>query len=587
MKHYRLLGLLTVALLVTSCGPEPVTPNYIEKETTIYDKSADETPRSITLRFYNELPNVPYVSVSKYFQEFFKTTLTLARDGSYYKYSNQNGDYLGFETKYDILRVQGITGFNSHPDYKESNSKLFIKENGVEATTPQEKVVSLSNYSIQLFDDGEEAYVPFSLLGTLTGSLALYTVAYNGQDVYVIDRNGQLGEGSSTMTYENYFNPMKDLTIARSRDMADYVYHELCFVFDHLRGYTEHLVIGDNNLLSLGLNGALEQYVPKVKELLLSTSKADYYLGIYYLFLCLYDNGHTGFLSSFEELMDSVQIDIQDQDMLRIRNTIADRYLLSQATIASTYSSRIKKFGSGAKNFFYIFDEATKTSYIVFDSFVVDYDGWDAYYNGTGEIPVNTDTYAYVLTKMKQAKSDGAENVVLDLSCNGGGNSFALEGVVGILNGAKSDFHTNNTFNKCRSVDKHLIDINLDGNFDEADVTAAQELNFNIGILTSGCSFSCGNLLPSVLKGLGYKIIGSQSGGGSCAISIEATADGLEYVHSSYLCLSDSSGDNIDSGVPVDYAIPYSKIEGSILYNYDNFYDFSVVSNYLSTAYQK
>ena len=139
------------------------------------------------------------------------------------------------------------------------------------------------------------------------------------------------------------------------------------------------------------------------------------------------------------------------------------------------------------------------------------------------------------------------------------------------------------TFNKYRKVENYSIDINLDGNFDELDAQETAQFDFNLGILTSNLSFSCGNLLPSVLKELGYKILGEQSGGGSCAVIQESTADGFPYAHSSYHCLSDASGNNIDAGVPVDFPIERQTNGDEV--DVSNFYNFELLSNYLKTAY--
>jgi hypothetical protein len=50
-----------------------------------------------------------------------------------------------------------------------------------------------------------------------------------------------------------------------------------------------------------------------------------------------------------------------------------------------------------------------------------------------------------------------------------------------------------------------------------------------------------------------------------------ATAEGYPYVRSSYLCLSNEAGENIDSGVPVDIEIAYNK-----------FYDMAYVASKLN-----
>ena len=59
--------------------------------------------------------------------------------------------------------------------------------------------------------------------------------------------------------------------------------------------------------------------------------------------------------------------------------------------------------------------------------------------------------------------------------------------------------------------EKYLIDINLDGIFDGRDVDECDKFDFNIGVLTSKASFSCANLFPSMMKELGYMIIGQPS----------------------------------------------------------------------------
>ena len=60
------------------------------------------------------------------------------------------------------------------------------------------------------------------------------------------------------------------------------------------------------------------------------------------------------------------------------------------------------------------------------------------------------------------------------------------------------------------------MDTNLDGKFDVQDGFGGQ---YDFYVLTSGCSYSCGNALPffSQVDGLA-KIIGEAPGGGDCAV---------------------------------------------------------------------
>lgn len=61
--------------------------------------------------------------------------------------------------------------------------------------------------------------------------------------------------------------------------------------------------------------------------------------------------------------------------------------------------------------------------------------------------------------------------------------------------------------------DKYWSDTNLDGKIDEKDLE--KQYDFRYAILTTRCSFSCGNLLPIYAQEKGVMIIGENSGGGS------------------------------------------------------------------------
>ena len=577
MQRRNVLALsILPLLLLTSCFNRS---SYVDKKVNVYRKP-NEVDKQITLRYFSDQPNVPYIQVQDYFLEFFNTFLFQKIDGKSRTFLLAENYYLGFDSEKQLFFSKGLMAFNHHPDFIQSNAQIFLKNTNNEVTTPTEKVVNLKNYSIKIYND----YVPLSFLSKVSGGMSQYDIAYNGKDIYVIDYGGQLGTATNPSAYgDEYLSVLNDNSQVRYEDLAKYNYHELCFVFDNLRGYTNQLVFGDNNLLSLGLNGLLERYAPKVKEYLLSSDRANYYEGLNALFCGLFDGGHTGILGkNFDAFRNAVNRK-SEQTFVDLSSKVEALSKDKTSASASARDSRRSVFGSVGKNY-YKFDTTTKTAYIGFDGFVVDYNGWDNYYKNSGSIPVETDTYAHVRDKFYKALTDNAENVVLDLTTNGGGSSHALEGVVGLLNKGKSSFYSNDVFNKYRITENYLIDVNLDGKYDEIDAQEAEKFNFNIGILTSRYSFSCANLFPSILKELGYKIIGEQSGGGSCAISIDSTADGILYVHSSYLCLSDRTGSSIDSGVPVDFAIEHPKI-GQTLEDYSKFYNFEIVSEYLSSAY--
>lgn len=584
----------------TTTTPIVEEMSYVEKNVNIY-REKDVVDKTIKLRFYEETPNVPYIGVKEYYKEFFKNNLTMVKHNNSYQYTTENDGFLKFDSIDDIITLYDTSQFSHHPDFKQSNSQTFMSVVDGKTTPLHEKSIALSPYHIDIHGD-EEAYVPMSLLSSFSGGLNGYYISYNGKSIYVLDTRGQLVDTNTDYAYfktsEEYMSTFLDFETERAEDMIIYNYGQLCFNFDNLRGYTSQMVFGDNNLLTIGLDGILENYYPEIKELLLSKDKKEYYTGYYLTLSGLYDGGHTGAFNAGDKyIVDSInavkEADKITQSMRDLMTKVYNRD--RNKMITTTYVTLAKKAAfpeyvsatEAASNpdkelnaYLYNFDNNTKTAFISFDSFEVNYEGWDNYYkNGKKEsdIPTTGDSYAFIRKSLYQAVDDQARNVVIDLTTNGGGDSLALSGIVCLLNKAKCDYVVNDTLNMNRSTTTFFADINLDGEWNDEDIAECNKFNFSIAILTSAKAFSCGNLLPSILKEIGYAIIGQRSGGGSCAISIETTADGLPYVRSSNHCLSNTAGENIDVGVPLDLEI---EIGGTAeTPDYSKFFDFTTIND--------
>lgn len=597
MKKHALSSLLIIgSFLLVSCGSENTSDTrYIDKSVHIY-RRANSVDKNFILRFYTNQPNVPYVEVNNYFKEFFDSSFLVDYEDSFYKYYNLYGYYLGFDVKNQTFSSDYLDVFNNHPDFGVTTGKNYLKVTKTTNFDPQERVISLKNYHIPIYEDHARVYVPFTFLSKFAGGSALYNIAYNGKDIYVIDRAGQLGTPIDYRKFgDAYYSELNDLSKPRPLDLAQYSYNELCFVWDNLRGYTSQLLIGDDSLISIGLDRTIERLSPKLKQYLLSTDKNQYYQGYYTLLCALYDGGHTNDLANFSAY---------SQEMKNTAKNVEEfNPIISQSTqlrlvkeAMGLYHSKIKRDKNlGYDNLagitdYYYYDDTYKTSYIGFDEFKFDFTGWDNYYKGSGPVPTSTDTYAFVRSKLYQAKSDGAENIVLDISSNGGGAVASLLGLVGLFNDGKAYYNSGDAFNKFKAHEEYAIDINLDGAWNALDKQELDQFNFNIGVLTTEYSFSCGNLFPAMMKEIGYKIMGARSGGGSCAISYESTAEGIPYVRSSQTYVSANNGENVDAGIAVDFEIekmpstlpaPFT----DLTYSSEKFFDAAITGSYLSSAY--
>ena len=161
-----------------------------------------------------------------------------------------------------------------------------------------------------------------------------------------------------------------------------------------------------------------------------------------------------------------------------------------------------------------------------------------------------------MLYSFSQITREGSpvKNIVLDLSCNGGGVAQTAAFVLGMFLGEGS-ISVQNPMTGAQMAEYFRSDMNLDRKFDEKDLLEG----YNLYCLTSPLSFSCGNLVPSVLKN-SHKvtILGQTTGGGACVVMNASTADGAFFQFSGPYCISfikNGSFYDVDQGVTPDVYI--------------------------------
>ena len=606
----RFFSFFTLASVVVamSCGPrmysslnsvpdeQPDGGSYTERIVPVVTKIAPDS--QVTLRFYDDMPNVPYISAAD-FQSIVLpgSTMTVTHTGAG-KYTLANAEATAtVDINSDVFTSDQFEAFTNQMGLLQPgmanvyyDGMPFVRYKSVTyipatATT----TLDYGAYGIDIRSDGKGAvYFPFATLADMYTDLYYHHAGFNGEKVVA---NLSVNEVSLSEIDPDYYKPILAQT-TRPADLAEFNYKELCFGLDHFYGYPGRIKYNDQ-LKAKGLDKVLEEDIecgPAIKKLLLSEKQTDYLFGMTGL-TAVYFDGHT----AMEVIGDAVGDDqegnaklIADYQKTGMANQ--DVVLLLMGAIASMQGMvatqqavatlRPKAYGKGVTYF-----KKGDTAVCVFDSFNSRNEkAWKDYYAGNGPLPTveNTekDDMIIFLDALNKAASDPeVKNFVIDITANGGGSADIVMAMTSLIMD-KSYISVDNSLTGQRSIVEYEVDRNFNGAFDSADEDVHYDLNF--AVLTSNMSFSCGNLFPSMLKEAGIPVIGETSGGGACAIQAMCTADGYCFQISSFRGrLNTLDGKNIDSGITPDYPIavgeainvPVSETDSLSVKDYSKFFE--------------
>jgi C-terminal processing protease CtpA/Prc len=293
-----------------------------------------------------------------------------------------------------------------------------------------------------------------------------------------------------------------------------------------------------------------------LKEKLLSNDTLDVYNAIGTLTLTYIADSHSAPLAASPYLGEKIPV-------LGIDYEIA--HFLNMTLELGRDLSNMRKQIMGEVDFY---QKVGNTAYITFDSFTlgqrVDY---------SEETMQLFDTVYIIMYAHEQITNDPEiENVVVDLSCNGGGAADACVYLVAWMLGY-CDTSVYNSITGSSATTTYKIDVNMDGVFDSKDSIADK----NLYCMTSLASFSCGNYAPALLKSSGkVTIVGRTSGGGACIVLPAVLADGTIFCVSSSSQMSyvvNGSYYHADTGVEPDV----------VLTKYESFYDRVALTEYLNS----
>lgn len=416
--------------------------------------------------------------------------------------------------------------------------------------------------------DGELNY--YVSLNTLGNLFTDWQNVYNGKEVY--SRNGII---NNIVNKEEFYRFDEGTgKKMRSSALTDFTYKELCINLDLNYGLKElhgnKFDCFDSYFEYVGLKSKLLNPDPEIFckaiwdlcEAYFSDNHSNFESASYY---CGYD-----IAKKFKE-----RVETGDENLL-MGGSIRKKMKLYKTARQNAYGENVPGLE---------FSDDGKTAIVRFDEYTASVDSYYANLNAiinetnkklgktTEEIceliktdytaiqkDVVTEYYLYCVNKMIKENPE-VENVILDMSNNGGGrNRTAVATLAWMLGEVQTSITNSITGAKFSSV--YVCDINADGKFDENDTIKDKKLF----CLISPASFSCGNMVPAMLKSSDRVVLlGETSGGGSAVVYETMAADSTIFrISSRYVMSENKNGSNYDIDKGIE---PHVRLQPETLYN--------------------
>lgn len=523
-----------------------------EKTALIKNSEGKQTTESKELYYSTKYNDIPFVSVTdslEIYKSLFKKSdfeLNTSNDGNSVNCTTNHGATVEVNYPGKYIRFNDYDQFTVNKDYPgltiydETYKTELTGENDFMVAGKYDYyykgdplTINLEDYSVPILKKDNELYLPLATINDIFISPSYNQYVFNGENLFIVNQNIIADRGCETSKLYYSAEP-KDFL---SEEMTALNYNELCLNLDLHYGLKEKHKIKDFDSYFARM-GLKEEYLSGD---LLRIERANFEL-------------QTVCFADFHSAITAFSPYLASDKAVTLSQGVAYNkvYIERMQKIALSKSVRGSYIESVEP-----YERRGDTVYITFDAFVKK-DNVDDYYNKSEDYtPDLTDTvelFSYSLEKLKNEDSD-VKNVVIDISCNTGGDShacgFAMDAVLGtgdinVFNPITNALHQNST----------KFDLTLDGVIDENDVSM-KELGKNIAIITSDISFSCGNLFPVAIKSRDNDVIimGQTSGGGACAVGHIATASGsFAQISSTYQMVTMKNGSiqDIDNGVAPD-----------------------------------
>ena len=422
-------------------------------------------------------------------------------------FNEQTATYTDFDTfmnpgegiLIDVLASSGFNEESGEPELFRRDPNATTQHNGSPLT------IRMGDYNIpMILQDGLfllPLHTAFTLLlnAPSNGGFVTCTSA-KGIFIGSVSMFGDQRHGIISELGELYY---ADTAGERSEALAGYGFGEFCMEMDSFYGLKD--AHGISSFAQMIVNGGLtEEFIGKDP---VAADRALAKVLHYYL-----DDGHSGYICNSP--WSGTEPDGNPMNLQGGFCSNADQAAMIGLEVArETYKDYMKPY-----------IEVGNTAYICQDEFNVGREPAEYYNREITEEELAEDTIALIIYAHRQITRENSpiENVVIDLSCNGGGDADAAVFMLCWFLG-KAPFSVESTVTGARCTALYRADINLDREFDEKDQLTGK----NLYCLVSPVSFSCGNLVPCIYKASGMvTLLGDTTGGGSCVVMPMSSAWG-------------------------------------------------------------
>lgn len=582
---------ISVCLSVSIAGSVCVsgfTAGAAAEEISVKDLTAHiysmENTKTMSCLFKSSMPDMPFISTVDFLKHIFVDEPTEEKNANgTYTITNPKGTMV-IDPEKDALHFDSFEDFASAKE-NASGTELdvpYVKEYAPVLEGEGKGLdLDLSPYKIDILEHDGKTYFPVSSIGLLFGA-TYNTAVYSRDSIYFIHCS-DIVMGTCYFNNSTAYNTLK-----RSKDLVELTYNDLCFAFDKLYGKPARAEIA-SVLEEKSFDETLDVYsddTRRAKELLLSENMVDYVLGTAYLGQAFYDGGHTAvnypavltLITSGTALNEELNRVFNLEDF---RDQQAVSYVMSSLA-SSQRGTNMAKFRSGKYENYELVnawdDKSDSKLYVAGDTAVFAFDSF-----------VNEAVYHFKWS-LDYAKEKGMKRFVIDLSCNTGGNAAVVMYIMAMITNKNQDSYTA-SYRKIQTLTGNLskvdndIDLNLDGEINDLDKSVYYD--FEYAFITSGISYSCGNLLPCLAKDAGFPILGERSGGGACSLLIAYTPELFFYTMSSYNKFITKDNNDVDNGAELDFDLTQRTVdnEGKEVTDYSGLYDIEDISRKIDTLY--